>query len=441
MIFGDGVKLVLNNLYRRKGRTFLTALGVTIGTAAIVGMIALGLGLKAAAMSSFDDFGDVTTLQIWQGYSENPQDEPKELTKQSVNEFKQIPGVAGIEAGIDFWGEMEMKMGRMVGRSSIEGIEVAEAQDFPFKMEEGVFLKGKKEAVLTYNIPEMMHEKKRRSRSNRDEDECEMYGGPEEEEVSRMDMLNKNLEITLKKNSGADSIEKRVYKVKVVGILSEGEGDHGRTIYLPIEMVRDMKKWSGYEESSGRDRKKEKYDSIKIKIGSREEVEGVVEAVKNLGYETWSPAEELKNINKFFVMVQLILGGIGAISLLVASIGIMNTMFMSILERTREIGIMKVVGASIPDIRRLFLMESGIIGLLGGISGLLMGYGVVAVINAIARSSDAGMMVGGADKIAIVPIWLALFSLAFAIVIGVIAGFIPAQRAARINPLQAIRPE
>ncbi|MBP1761262.1 MAG: transporter permease, partial [Firmicutes bacterium] len=188
---------------------------------------------------------------------------------------------------------------------------------------------------------------------------------------------------------------------------------------------------------------KDEYSTVKVRASSRDTVEGVAAEIKKLGYQAWSPAESLKEMNKFFMIVQLILGGIGAISLLVASIGIMNTMFMSILERTREIGIMKVIGAGIPDIRRLFLLESGLIGFMGGISGLGIAYGVTAIINVIARVKGAGNMFGGEPigNLAIIPIWLALFAVGFAVVVGIIAGLLPAYRAARISPLQAIRQE
>ena len=135
--------------------------------------------------------------------------------------------------------------------------------------------------------------------------------------------------------------------------------------------------------------------------------------------------------------MQAILGGIGAVSLLVAAIGIANTMVMSIYERTKEIGIIKVLGADIADIRRLFLLEAGLLGLGGGIIGLLVSYGSSWLLNQIAGSFMMNM--GGGSKISIIDPQLALGALIFATLIGLVSGYAPALRAMRLSALEAIR--
>ncbi|HWQ74632.1 MAG TPA: ABC transporter permease [Syntrophomonas sp.] len=443
MNFGDGIKLVHRNLIRRKGRTILTALGVAIGTAAIVAMIALALGLKNNAVKSLENFQDITTIQVFQGYNQNqPGQEPKELNKQTVAQIKGIRGISGILASLEIYSDMELGMGRKTGYATMVGVEVKDAQSYPFKFAQGRFLKSRNEAVVSYQVPESLQDKKRLSRKNQTGN-MDM-GMRASGEAQRVEMLNKNVSITIRKMDDQQNISQKEYKFKVVGVLSQDEGRGETAIYIPIETAREIEKWTGQNNGGNRGgNSKDRYSTVKVKAASRDEVEVVVAEIKKLGYEAWSPAESLKEINKLFMIIQLILGGIGAISLLVASIGIMNTMFMSILERTKEIGIMKVIGAGIPDIRRLFLMESGFIGFIGGISGLGIAYGVTAIINAIARAKAAGeMMVGGQMlNLAIIPIWLALFAVGFAVVVGVIAGLLPAYRAARISPLQAIRQE
>ncbi len=143
----------------------------------------------------------------------------------------------------------------------------------------------------------------------------------------------------------------------------------------------------------------------------------------------------------------MILGGIAAISLLVASIGIVNTMIMSILERTKEIGIMKVIGATVYNIRWLFLMESGFIGLIGGMTGLGLAWGAVELVNYFGKAGglmDSLGFGGGGEEmttLAVIPTWLALFAIGFAFIIGLLAGIFPAIRASRLSALQAIRSE
>ena len=147
--------------------------------------------------------------------------------------------------------------------------------------------------------------------------------------------------------------------------------------------------------------------------------------------------------------IQLILGGLGAISLLVAALGITNTMIMSIYERTREIGVMKVLGCVIGNIRTMFLMEAGTIGFIGGILGLAFSYGISFAINSFAAGGDGsgggmgmfGMGMGGGASVSIIPVWLALGALVFATMIGLVSGFYPANRAVKISALTAIKQE
>jgi ABC-type antimicrobial peptide transport system permease subunit len=151
-------------------------------------------------------------------------------------------------------------------------------------------------------------------------------------------------------------------------------------------------------------------------------------------------ADSLEGIESQSLMIQMVLGGIGAITLLVASIGIANTMIMSIYERTREIGVMKVVGAGGGDIQTLFLMEAGLIGFFGGVVGVAASFGISQVINFFV--ADRYMSIGQEPMdVSVIPFWLAVFALAFAFFIGIVAGWFPARRATRLSPIVAIRNE
>ena len=136
-------------------------------------------------------------------------------------------------------------------------------------------------------------------------------------------------------------------------------------------------------------------------------------------------------------LIQLVLGGLGAISLFVAALGITNTMIMSIYERTREIGVMKVLGCRLNDIRMMFLLEAGGIGFLGGVVGILFSYFLSFILNLVTSALVEGMSM----KISVIPFWLVLLGMGFAIGVGLIAGFSPANRAVKISPLAAIRQE
>ena len=164
-----------------------------------------------------------------------------------------------------------------------------------------------------------------------------------------------------------------------------------------------------------------------------ENVTEVQNLINSMGYQASSNAEWVEYSQTQYGYIQMVLGGIGAVSLLVAAIGITNTMMMSIYERTKEIGIMKVLGCDLRNIQMMFLLEAGYIGLIGGLVGLAFSYGISTVINRVVQSTGRVM------TLSYIPTWLAGLSLAFAILVGMVAGFFPSLRAMRLSPLAAIR--
>ncbi len=169
-----------------------------------------------------------------------------------------------------------------------------------------------------------------------------------------------------------------------------------------------------------------------------ENVEAVSDAIRAMGYNVSSNIEYIDSMKKQFAMVQAVLGGIGAVSLFVAAIGIANTMMMSIYERMKEIGVMKVIGCSLGNIRQMFLLEAAFIGLGGGVIGNVLSFLMSAAINALVKGKEMGMTTG---QISYIPLWLVLVSLGFAMLVGTAAGYFPARRAMKLSPLAAIRNE
>ena len=176
-------------------------------------------------------------------------------------------------------------------------------------------------------------------------------------------------------------------------------------------------------------------------------VTAIQEQIRTLGYSAFSPIDTLRDINRFFGILQAILGGIGAIALLVAALGIINTLSMAILERTREIGLMKALGARNRDVLSIFLGEATAIGLLGGVAGVVLGWGLTSIANVLVQS----FMLRGGDSnpflgldntdLVYTPPWLALTSILFAMLIGLLSGIYPALRAATLDPLRALKYE
>ncbi|HJW90466.1 MAG TPA: FtsX-like permease family protein [Anaerolineales bacterium] len=171
----------------------------------------------------------------------------------------------------------------------------------------------------------------------------------------------------------------------------------------------------------------------------------IAEQIRSLGYQAYSPQDIVQGINSFYVVLQVVFGGVGAIALLVAAIGIANTMTMAILERTREIGLMKAIGATNRDVLSVFLGEASGIGFLGGLGGVLLGWSAGQVINVLAlayMARQATQTGAPPPSVAVyTPLWLPLFTLLFATLIGLLSGLYPALRAATLIPVNALKYE
>ena len=187
--------------------------------------------------------------------------------------------------------------------------------------------------------------------------------------------------------------------------------------------------------SSGKPYKEIYYSEVDVNVDDIDHVKEVQELIQSMGYQTYSNAEWVQSTQQQYANIQAMLGGIGAVSLLVAAIGITNTMMMSIYERTKEIGVMKVLGCDMRNIQAMFLIEAAYIGLIGGVVGLGLSYGISAIINKAVAAS------GNMTDLSYIPFWLAGASVIFAVIIGMVAGFFPSRRAMKLSPLAAIRNE
>ena len=453
MKFSDTLIIVTRNLKRRKGRTILTAIGVTIGTAAIVAMMSLAIGLKENAVRSISMFGSLTEIEVFPNYDMTTHSQVNKLDEGVAEQIRSIPGVKAVMPKSQYnSGQVELQVDRKTCNTEVIGVDALAGINFDYDMAEGKYLTGgSNEAVIGYYVPEMLREKRRPRRDSGEEQQTSAAAPASvvqparlSDDVPRSQLVNHTVTLTASKTGpGGKSVSKTI-KVKVVGMLSETRSSPGSSvIYVPLDTVRELNNWAGELQSGVSQREgRESYMNLTVRVPEREKVEYVVECIRGMGFRAFSPITELKEVNKAFFIIQMILGGIGAISLLVATIGIINTMVMSILERTREIGILKVLGATIPNIRKMFLIEAGTIGFLGGMAGLVISYAIAGIINLIYRSANfLGIPEEAVGDIAVIPVWLALFALTFATLVGVLAGIYPAVRAARLSPLNAIRQE
>ncbi|MDR1961315.1 MAG: ABC transporter permease [Gracilibacteraceae bacterium] len=454
----DILRMGFGNLLRRKLRTFLTVLGVIIGAASIVTMLSLGFGLKASLRDQLGGTGSLTLIQVSENYeyemsagssrvtvsassSSSSRDRPT-LNAEAVKNFAALDHVIAASPEINTY--VRIVCGKLVGDVSITGIDAAQMEYFGFELGEGSLLTpGDDGIVFGYRSLYGFFDPRRQEWPNYDDSQ------PPPVDVLAEGKLSLTFDFTYGNrrqysDTGSAPVKPKFYKVKAVGILdNDSNWNYTYNAYMDIEalnkIIKDNEKiQGGNTQQTNSSRKTEtRYNMVRVKVDEVENVLAVQDAIKNMGYQAYSDAEYLESVEDSYNIIQLVLGGIGAVSLLVAAIGITNTMIMSIYERTREIGVMKVLGAAIYDIRSLFLLESAIIGLLGGMLGAGLSYLLSYIINIVAGSStDIGL-----DKISIIPPWLVLATLCMSSLVGLVSGYLPARRAMRLSALDAIRSE
>ncbi len=457
----DLIRLTLKNFMRRKIRTFLTILGVIIGTAAIVVMLSLGIGMNESFKKEISRMGSLNVITVTPYFFSQEmmqmggQPSMTVLDDKSVAKIGKLEGVEAITPVMQ--ASLKIISGKYTTYGNIMGIDPAVMDKFDFKLAEGRLLtKDDTTALLFGSTTPMNFYNPKASGRSRVFYYGGMYGSDQEPLV---DVLNDKLEVTFDMSYGErrplgitppDEENKKpakLYKAKGVGLLEQSQNEKDYSIYMNIDYLKKLVR----ENSKNQDTRyasmyqEEGYQQVLVKIKDINDVTKVTKQINEMGYGAQSLADILKSMQKTASTIQAVLGGIGAISLLVAALGITNTMIMSIFERTREIGIMKVLGCLLKDIRRLFLIEAGMIGFMGGIIGLLFSFGASYLLNIV----GGGLLGGGGppgpdgerNAISIIPLWLALSSIGFATLVGLISGFYPARRAMKLSALEAIKTE
>jgi ABC-type antimicrobial peptide transport system permease subunit len=437
----DLLLLGVKNLLRRKTRTILAIIGVVVGTCAIIVMLSIGFGMSANFEEQIASYGDLHLVNVYgggmYGYGTGAGDgQPAQLDDKAIAAFERIEGVDAATPRLEEF--MTVAIGKYVTQVSVVGIRPEVMQKFGYELQEGRLLQpgDKFNLVFGNQVPSWFYNPKKT-----------MYGSWDGE--AKVDVITDKIIITgdfeygQKRRYSTEDIDYKEYKARGVGLLANPNNETAYYVYTDLDTMKEI-------QADLRKARKESatnqlvYNNAMVYVGDINDVQDVSDAIREMGFQTHSLNDWLEAMQEQARMIQTVLGGIGAISLFVAALGITNTMIMSIYERTKEIGVMKVIGANLADIRRMFLLEAGLIGFLGGLIGVILSFIISLLLNtALAGVLGAflGGMMGGGSNISIIPWWTAVGGLLFATVIGLISGYSPARRAMRLSALESLRNE
>ena len=436
MRFFDLLTMSVNNLRRRKLRTALTVLGVIIGTASIVVMVSLGIGLKEMTVEQYSSYGSLNRIEVMSNYGWGSDiDESMFLVDDTVKIFEKIQNVKSVSPILRTY--VNLKQGVYSGGTSLIGMSRESLEE----IELGVgTLPNPNSNTMELIVGNMVARDFWNSKTGE--------GYWDSGEMPDVDLYNEAFFMMFQGNGGYNEKQKK-YVFPVSGMVlgdAETYNEYSYGIYVDIEQLKTQLK-RVYKKSvipgqptnkKGKPYNYFVYDTIYVYVDDMQNVLDVQTKITEMGYQAYSNMQWLEQAQEQTDMIQAVLGGIGAVSMFVAAISIANTMMMSIYERTKEIGVLKVLGCSLGSIRNMFLIEAGFIGFMGGTAGLVLSYGISNIVN---KFLGAALMGGQSGDISRIPPWLSGMAVVFAIVIGMLAGLFPAIRAMKLSPLAAIRNE
>ena len=461
----DMAELAVRNLRESILRNSLTTVGISVGVASLVAMLSLGIGLQQLAgrrlqKSGLFDTVVVTSRRDLRGFNREQEEngpapaESPALNESTRQQIARLPNV--LEAYPDIRFITELRYEDKPYLTMMAGLPFSAKNNDAFDGMQGSFFSSDTapEVILQKSFAAQLLGKTPNA-------------GSEEASVAELanPLLGKQLTMryaertaTPAANAAADStgannpagtaysVISREVTLKVVGVCAldpdSMRGQARARIFMPLKLAQNLHVMqpSDLRDTTNMANGTPAYTTVEVHVKSPTQVQPVEDAIKKMGFNTFSIVDATRSLRQFFAVLDLFLGIFGSLALAVASIGIINTLVMAILERRREIGIMKAIGASDGDVKGLFFAEAGVMGVFGGFVGVALGWTIGRVIN-IGTNVYLKRQHFPPEQIWFVPWWLVLGAIVFAIVVSLLSGLYPASRAARLDPVQALRYE
>jgi putative ABC transport system permease protein len=460
----DLADLAVRNLRESVFRNSLTTIGISVGVASLVAMLSLGIGLQQLASRRLEKSGlfdtvVATSRRDLRNFREQREEGPAPAESPLLDEaaLKKIAQITGVlEAYPDIRFVTDVRFDGKPHLTMVAGVPFsAKNNNDAFDGMQGSFFSSDaaSEAILQKAFAE------------------ELLGitpkaGTDTTNIAELAKPLLGKEVTLRyaertsspsssggsasaENDGAErdgaaySVVSRERVLKIVGLTDLDpdslRGTARARVFMPLKLAQDLHVvQSNLRDTSANDTPS--YSSVSVRVQSPNRVPAVEDAIKKMGFSAFSIVDAARSMRQFFAVLDGFLAIFGSLALAVASIGIVNTLVMAILERRREIGIMKAIGASDADVRGLFFAEAGVMGLVGGAVGVTLGWVIGRIIN-FGMNIYLERQHFPSAQIWSVPVWLVLGAIGFSIVVSLVSGLYPASRAARLDPVQALRYE
>ncbi|TQR34202.1 ABC transporter permease [Lysinibacillus sphaericus] len=438
MLFKDQLDFVKQHIKKNKLRVFMTVLAATMGCAFLIVLASVGFGLQDSLRNEILSDEKVTKIQVHGN---------DQITKEQINEIKSIDHVKTVLETITVNASAHSFF---EDRDTQSDLYVANMHDFEQvngKLAEGKYPTKPNEIVVGYHFAQtLVNDAERKiieEKSKKAELEGTFYNGSEE--GYKDSLIGKEIELLLTPHTdGAKETEKMKYTI--VGVMKKPSYDWmiNNSVYMDTEQKPML---ATKLVATGNVKEDDMfYSEFNIFADSMENVKPILDKLKDKGYSVYSITEQLDQMNVFFLVLKIGLIFVGTIAVLIASIGIFNTMTMAVTERTREIGVLKAIGASPKLIQRLFLMESTFIGIIGTLMAVAISYVISFVANAalpLILEAATGEDAFSKNDItfSLIPWQLVLIASAISIGVAMVSGYRPARKATKIDVIQALRQE
>nr|WP_106784290.1 FtsX-like permease family protein [Lysinibacillus timonensis] len=426
MLFKDQLSFVFQHMRKNKLRVTMTILAAMMGCAFLIILASVGFGIQETVKGELLNQNSVTEIELWG-------DQP--LAEEDVEFIQSIGHVNVILTRQEIAGSVRSTFEDRESEAIGTVVDMEAQAKLPSTLSEGRLPKSANEIVVGYHYAQQLLNDKDRElieqKSKEAEEQGTWYNGADE--GYKGVIVNQQVNLQFMDEETFEYLEPSTYTI--VGILEEPAYDFviDNSILFSEDLLEIQTDLATYRTTT-------------IYVDSLENVLPVLDQLKESNYQVYSSIEQIKEMDLFFLIFKMGLIFIGTISILIASIGIFNTMTMAVTERTREIGVLKAIGASPSIIQRLFLMESAFIGLLGTILAVIVSYGLSYLINAIlphvvsfALSEDSADMAG--ITFSVIPVSLVLLASGISIFVAILSGWRPARKATQIEVIQALRQE